>query len=305
MAPSTRRTYQAGITQFQRFCSNYNLHPLPASALTLRYFAAHLSTSVKHSTIKLYLSALRLFHIECGYPDPTGDTLLHYVIKGVKRCQSTATKLRLPITIHTLKDLKLALHNAPSLPTHDKRMLWAAFCTAFYGFLRASEFCTPSASTYSTTTCLCRADLSFTPSSARLLIKASKTDPFRKTCTVTLGVTHTSVVALHKYLQHTSTPPNAPLFQFHDGAFLTRPAFTDHLRSLIRGTGVDPAAFASHSFRIGTATTAAAAGLPDWQIQAMGRWTSDCYTRYIRTPPETLASASAILAHCPPPTDTP
>ena len=88
-----------------------------------------------------------------------------------------------------------------------------------------------------------------------------------------------------------------PLFVFQDGTFLTRPALTRHLRSLLQSTaGNTPASFASLSFRIGAATTAAAVGLPDWQIQAMGRWTSDCYTRYIRIPPATLANASAMLA---------
>jgi len=35
--------------------------------------------------------------------------------------------------------------------------------------------------------------------------------------------------------------------------------------------------YSSHSFEIGAASTAAAAGIPDWKIQALGRWSSDCY----------------------------
>ena len=37
--------------------------------------------------------------------------------------------------------------------------------------------------------------------------------------------------------------------------------------------------YSSHSFRIGAATAAAAAGVPDWCIQGLGRWLSDCYIR--------------------------
>ncbi len=48
--------------------------------------------------------------------------------------------------------------------------------------------------------------------------------------------------------------------------------------------GVDAARYTGHSFRIGAATTAAANGVNDATIQILGRWKSDCYTRYIRTP---------------------
>ena len=247
------------------------------------------------------MAALRLLHIECGYTDPTADSLLQYTIKGIKRSQSSQTRERLPITISLLRQLKQALHDCASIPTQDKRMLWAAFCTAFYGFLRASEFCSPSSRSFSPDRTLCLADITLAPSRVQLHIKASKTDPFRHSCTVTIGATLSStcpVSALQKYIDlRPAAPANTPLFIFQDGTFLTRPSLTRHLRLLLQPIeGVTPTSFASHSFRIGAATTAAAAGLPDWQIQARGRWTSDCYTRYIRIPPATLASASAVLA---------
>ena len=94
VAPSTRRTYQSGINRFQEFCSTFSLPPLPASPLTLRYFCAHISTTVCHTTVKLYLSAIRLHHIEHNHPDPTHDTLLQYVVKGIKRSQSAPTRPR-------------------------------------------------------------------------------------------------------------------------------------------------------------------------------------------------------------------
>ena len=241
--------------------------------------------------MKLYLSALRLYHIEHSLDDPTKDPLLQYIVKGIRRSQTNNSRPRLPITIQLLRDLKLALHNATALTVHNKRMLWAAFCVAFYGFLRASELCSPAASSFDPMATLCHSDLTLTWSSAQLLIKASKTDPFRQTCTITMGATHTStcpVAALQNYLPYRKKCSKLPLFLFDDGSYLTRPSLTSHLRSLLLAIGLDPDIYASYSFRIGAATTAAAAGLPDWQIQALGRWSSDCYTQYIHTPQDTL-----------------
>ena len=36
-----------------------------------------------------------------------------------------------------------------------------------------------------------------------------------------------------------------------------------------------------HSFRLGAASTAATASLPDWLIKVLRRWSSDCYQLYI------------------------
>lgn len=50
--------------------------------------------------------------------------------------------------------------------------------------------------------------------------------------------------------------------------------------------------FAGHSFRIGAATTAASA---PWLIKVLGRWPSDCFERYIKTPPSVLAQVLQTL----------
>ena len=46
---------------------------LPASEGTLIYFASYLARTVRHSTIKLYLAAVRNLHIRSGFSDPVVD----------------------------------------------------------------------------------------------------------------------------------------------------------------------------------------------------------------------------------------
>ena len=66
-----------------------------------------------------------------------------------------------------------------------------------------------------------------------------------------------------------------------------------------RTAGIDDAGFSGHSLRIGAATAAAAAGIPDHTIKMLGRWQSEAYHLYIRTPRETLAGYSRLLgANC-------
>ena len=47
-----------------------------ASEGTLIYFASYLARTVKHSTIKLYLSAVRNLDISCGHGDPVQQKVL-------------------------------------------------------------------------------------------------------------------------------------------------------------------------------------------------------------------------------------
>ena len=59
---------------------------------------------------------------------------------------------------------------------------------------------------------------------------------------------------------------------------------------------IDATAYSGHSFRIKAASAAAAAGVPAYFIKMLGRLESEAYHLYIRTPRESLASISQLIA---------
>ena len=107
----------------------------------------------------------------------------------------------------------------------------------------------------------------------------SKTDPFRRGFSIFLGKTDSDVcpvAALLSYLAKRGLAPG-PLFRLDDGRPLTRLALVSEVRAALTVAGIDPAPYSGHSFRIGAATSAAAAGVEDAVIKTLGRWRSDAY----------------------------
>ena len=301
IADSTRRSYLAGLRRYTAFCSSKQWTSFPATETTLRYFAAHLSTQVAFKTIKLYMAGIRYAHIENSLPDPFQDApLLHLLLRGIKRSIGLSSQRRLPITMTLLRQLKGELSNAPDISPQDKLMLWSAFTLAFYGFLRSSEFTSPSTTQFNPLVHLCLTDVSFTAEGClRLHLKSSKTDPYRQGCSLLIAPSQHSVCAvraLRKYLSIRIVTGSAPLYVFSSGLYLTRDKVTTVLRTLLQRLNIPTELYASHSFRIGAATTAAEAGLPPWLIQTLGRWSSNCFTLYIRTPPSILQKVPSMLA---------
>ena len=289
VAPSTRRTYQAGVRSYQQFCKQYNVPDFPSTSLTLRYFCTSIAQRVLYKTIKVYLAGIRLEHLERGFQDPTNDRLLQLLCTGIKRSQGGTSRTRLPITVNILRTLKNQLRSEESYSLLEKRLLWSAFTLAFYAFLRASEF---------TASNLQWSDINFSPTSVTIHLQQSKTDPFRRGHFITLQATSTSTCPVRAFSQFAelTTLHSGPVY--HGGRFtpFSRDQLSSVLRRLLQQAGYQQDSYSSHNFRIGAATTAAAAGLPVWLIKTLGRWSSDAYQTYIQCPSEILQSIPALLA---------
>ena len=180
-------------------------------------------------------------------------------MRGVRLIQGNSLHRprRNPITISHLWAM-LGFLESSNFSEHDKMMWHCTIVVAFFGLLRVSEFTCPSA--FDPSIHLSPRDVSFNPSNTIMYIniKASKTDPFRSGVTVRLA-------AIPHHHHHLSRK---------------------YVVALLRITLLGVVNINTHSFRIGKGggiRRACRRGLlAAALIRIMGRWSSDCFNRYIR-----------------------
>ena len=303
LAPGTRQSYKSAVNCYIGFCRLFHiLSPFPLSQAILSRFVVHMANKgLSYVTIRVYLSGLRFMQIASGLPDPALSSFCHleYVLRGIRKSSSCRRRpQRLPVTPHILSCLFRAWSQPPV--SQDRVMLWAACCTGFFGFFRSGEFTCSSLHAFSESVLLVSdvsVDSRSDPSFVSIYLRQSKTDVFGTGSVVYLGRVDgpiCPVKALLSYIALRGVGPG-PLFLFQDGTPLSRPALVGAVRRALESQGLDVSRFNGHSFRIGAATTAAACGISDSLIQALGRWKSSAFTSYIQTPKDTLVSVAARL----------
>ena len=193
IASSTQRAYKSAQSRYTSFCVQFQVQPLPLSKPVLCSFVSFLANqNLKFQTIKCYLSGIRYMQISNGFCDPFANSpfvKLDYVLKGIRRCQACcgygSSRQRFPITPEILRAIR-ALWKV----NWDSKMLWAAFCLGFFGFLRAGEFTVPEGA-YDSGCHLPFNDIAVdshhSPSRLQVTLKASKTDPFRRGIDLIIG----------------------------------------------------------------------------------------------------------------------
>ena len=309
LSPSTRKAYQVGFHAYKAFCANTNRQEIPTSEATLLLFVTYLADQgCSSSTIKVYLAAIRNAHEAQGEHEcfmEASTPRLQRVMKGIQREQATVTchRTRKPITISIMLQIQRILSKVQS---HHNLMIWAACCTAWFAFLRCSEFTIPSQNAFNPDTHLTLKDVAVdcraSPKTIAITIKCSKTDQLRQGHIIYLGRIGQKVCpvqAMAAYLVVRGSQPGA-LFIERDGTTLTRRLFSKALKEIFDELHLNYGAFNTHSFRIGAATTANQVGMSDINIKTLGRWKSNAYQSYIHANPQQLAKLSAQLLQAPP-----
>ena len=296
ISPSSSRTYQSGLQSYTQFCVAVSLQPFPVTEDALLLYLAAVRRRLSYKTIKVYLAGIQFHSLLRGYSlELQNYSRLFYALRGIRRVQGTkfSRPQRAPITIHHLS--RLLRYFKKNFSTLDRHMLSAAVLLAFFGLLRASEYTCVTKDRFDMEYGLQFKDVQFDKdlNFFQIRLAKSKTDPFRVGCWVKIWATggkRCPVEFMKTFLQ-IHPRKTGPLFTFSDGTYLTRAYLSNLIQTVFPGVNLN-----THSFRIGGASAAAAAGVPDSTIQVMGRWASNAYRVYLRMPDRTLRHANQLMS---------
>ncbi|MGH0125588.1 UNVERIFIED_CONTAM: hypothetical protein FKN15_008152, partial [Acipenser sinensis] len=212
---------------------------------------------------------------------------IRLTLRGISESSPPTSPSRLPTSsdhINLAKRLFQPLHN----------LLMEVMClTAFFGFLRCSEYTVPSLSSFPSLG-ICSNDISLVPDSHFLIMLCiSKTDQLCQGQFIQLSKINSPLcpfTSMSRYIY--SKKPflmSDPLFTSSSPAVVTRHWFSTQFASLkqaIAKAGLSPQFYTPHSFRI-----AAKPNINPHLIKSLERWSFSAVESYIRTSVSDIAAA--------------
>ena len=299
-------------TQFRSyfsFCIYFEREPLPADLDTILGYAQFLSRSVKHGTIRNYLSGVKMLHILCGESYPfTGHAILKLLLRGIHRLHPYVPHRAPPV----VPEILLAVFR---ILDHQNSLECSTFACALLLFFTMSRLGSvlPASS---------KTPLGQIISADRVnLCDAGLLVTFLHTKTIQFGerVLHIPLarsdsplcpVAAFSHacsflpsLQSSSVAQLVPAFRFMSDSGTCSPLlsaiFISTIRALFARAGVPNASsYRGHSFRRGGASWAFNNGVPGELVQAMGDWKSDAYKVYLEFSLSSKFTIAQRLATC-------
>ena len=102
---STKSSYSSAAKKYIRFCELRHIRPWPCTQLKLCAWIVRLMTSVKPSSLKVYLAAVRFVHINQGYEWLlTGNEGIRRTLRYVRRHFPSSEKgMKIPVSLAVLK----------------------------------------------------------------------------------------------------------------------------------------------------------------------------------------------------------
>ena len=258
------------------------------------------------TTIRGYLSRMYSYHREVGLAHPlTGcdDFPVQRALRGIDCLGSQPAHRRMPITAEMI--LLMLLTTACSVDSAESAMLRCAIVLAFFALFRRSDMFPATSGAFNPEFDMCVGDLAweYIDGVRHLVItlKYSKGDRAGAGDQIVLGpgawglcIVEEMWAYLHRW--RAGAAASEPLFVDGHGAAIGFSKYAALVAAAIGAIGEDPRAYTPHSWRIGGATAAAAAGIPEFLIQQLGRWKSLCFKIYTRRDKRLHGGAAALMA---------
>jgi integrase len=262
VSASTRRAYKGHWADFQEWCDMARAHALPALPQTVGDYLADRAQTLAVATLERRLAAVATAHRLAGHQLDTRHPAIREVLRGIRKTHAAAQRGTAPATTDVVKAM-VASCDAKLLGLRDRALLLIGFT----GALRRSEL-----------VALTWDDLVDEPDGLRVTIRRSKTD--QEGAGQVIGIlrtgTSTCPIAALQAWGEAAQRINGPVFRSvhrHGGIgnSLSGRAVALIVKHRAAAAGLDPALFSGQSLRAGLATSAAAAGLEERDIQRQNR----------------------------------
>ncbi|XP_063786020.1 integrase/recombinase xerD homolog [Pseudophryne corroboree] len=280
LAPGTLRAYSAAWGDWQEYMASSGRGKSWQDAILEFVWLWHERGRSK-AAMSSALAGISYFSRLEGLIDPTKSFILARALRGWAKEQLRFSDDRRPIDIGLLKDLVTAVSGI-ALGDYEINLFSLAFVLAFFGALRIGELVAKSKR--SAETGVMAGDVVIKRDMMLVKIQRSKMDQLGKGKWISVPAHPEPSICPVKlaeiYCQN--RPSGGRQWLVHrDLIPLSRFQFTSVFKKCLIALDLPLEQYGTHSFRIGAATCAAAAGSSGEEIKRLGRWKSDAYKGYI------------------------
>jgi integrase len=258
-AENTRRAYRADWNDFNAWCSERGLDPMPSTPGQLALYLSQRADTLSVATLRRRLAAITAAHRAAGHESPVGREPAASVMAGIVREKGIAAKGKAPILVDDLRAM-LDVIDDNLRGTRDRAVLLLGFSSG----CRRSEI-----------VALDVEDVEIGRKGLTILLRRSKTDQVGAGRRVAIPCgrhPETCPVLAVKEWMDAANLMTGPLFRAVNkgGRVGERRLTAQVVRLLVHeyalAAGLDPERFGAHSLRSGLVTSAAIAGASEAAI---------------------------------------
>lgn len=302
----TAKSYASVTRNYEAFCCDFDVEPYPVDELWLCAWLLRLSSSVKHTSMRVYLAGVQFEHVNNGFCwELRGSEMVRRMLRYIKRvCPVQEEYLKVPISIGLLKRILPLLPGwpCPDRMCHADRLFAAASLIGVGCFLRGGEFlASPNSYRPILPASSIREAMVGDETALVVRVPQPKTSwwltavdvPCFAPAEPALAVFSPllwwrAYIRLSPFAGSVAFSPECAAFHTASGVPLSRATMVGRTTRLMEQAGVAfvdsmgrKLAVRSASWRAGGVRSAKDAGVAEAEIRALGRWKSSAWVAYL------------------------